>query len=137
MARLSWTVRYWEQVNGALLDMTGFHTRRNEFEPEWDNAAEYAMAELEFREDDTEVGPGSGVGLHCLGAGGASTAEGGRGQLQARLRRWVLWLGTTMAILEFREDDPRVGRHPWVYGCTHGDGVTPGALAIVACRLLV
>ena len=43
------------QVNGALVDMTGFHPRRNEFEPEWDNAAECNMAELEFREDDTEV----------------------------------------------------------------------------------
>ena len=35
--------------------MTGFHTLRNEFEPEYDNAAESSMAELEFREDDTEV----------------------------------------------------------------------------------
>ena len=43
------------QVNGVLLDMTGFHTLRNEFEPEHDNAAESSMAELEFREDDSEV----------------------------------------------------------------------------------
>ena len=43
------------QVNGVLLDMTGCHTLRNEFEPEHDNAAENSMAELEFREDDLEV----------------------------------------------------------------------------------
>ena len=39
------------------MDMTGFHPRRNEFEPEWDNAAECGMAELDFREEDTEVRP--------------------------------------------------------------------------------
>ena len=57
------------QVNGVLLDMTGFHTLRNEFEPEHDNAAETSMAELEFREDDSEVELAlhpACVGVACL-----------------------------------------------------------------------
>ena len=69
------------QVNGALLDMTGFHTLRNEFEPEHDNAAENSMAELEFREDDTEVcqqAPADGLlssSLSCEHTGRCPTSK--------------------------------------------------------------
>eukprot|EP00878_Enallax_costatus_P012758 GHUV01013322.1.p1 GENE.GHUV01013322.1~~GHUV01013322.1.p1 ORF type:complete len:392 (+),score=109.48 GHUV01013322.1:90-1178(+) len=33
--------------------MTGWHAKRFEFEPEWDNDAEVSIAELEFKENDT------------------------------------------------------------------------------------
>jgi hypothetical protein len=32
--------------------MTGWHAKRFEFEPEWDNDAEAAIAEIEFKETD-------------------------------------------------------------------------------------
>jgi transcriptional adapter 2-alpha len=39
--------------SGPQLDnSTGWHHKRYEFEPEWDNEAELAVAELEFRPDD-------------------------------------------------------------------------------------
>jgi hypothetical protein len=37
----------------ALLSLVGWHAKRFEFEPEWDNDAEAAIAEIEFRETDT------------------------------------------------------------------------------------
>lgn len=33
---------------------TGWHAKRFEFEPEWDNDAEAAIAEIEFKETDTQ-----------------------------------------------------------------------------------
>lgn len=33
--------------------MSGWHAKRFEFEPEWDNDAEAAIAEIEFKETDT------------------------------------------------------------------------------------
>ena len=43
------------QVHGNQVEITGFQARRNEFEPEYDNAAESIVADLEFKEDDTEA----------------------------------------------------------------------------------
>lgn len=40
--------------SGPQLDAaTGWHAKRQEFDPEWDNDAETAIAEIEFRPDDT------------------------------------------------------------------------------------
>lgn len=40
--------------SGPQLDMmTGWHAKRFEFEPEWDNDAEASIAEIEFKETDT------------------------------------------------------------------------------------
>jgi hypothetical protein len=36
-----------------LLTTTGWHPKRFEFEPEWDNDAEVSIAEIEFKETDT------------------------------------------------------------------------------------
>ena len=35
--------------------MAGFHIKRQEFEPEYDNEAEMIVADMEFNDDDTEV----------------------------------------------------------------------------------
>ena len=36
-------------------ELTGYHVKRHEFDPEYDQDAECVVAELEFREDDTPV----------------------------------------------------------------------------------
>ena len=46
-----------KQVQGNQVEITGFQARINKFEPEYDNAAEAIIADLEFKEDDSEVGP--------------------------------------------------------------------------------
>lgn len=33
----------------------GYHAKRNEFDPEYDNDAELPLAEMEFKETDTEA----------------------------------------------------------------------------------
>ena len=43
------------QVLGNQVEITGYQARRSEFEPEYDNAAEAMVADLDFKEDDTEV----------------------------------------------------------------------------------
>ncbi|KAK9785179.1 hypothetical protein WJX73_004995 [Symbiochloris irregularis] len=43
------------KVFGNQVEITGYQARRNEFEPEYDNAAEAIVADLEFKEDDTEA----------------------------------------------------------------------------------
>lgn len=35
------------------MEITGFHAKRCEFDPEFDNDAEALVAQLEFREDDS------------------------------------------------------------------------------------
>lgn len=39
-----------------MVALAGFHIKRQEFEPEYDNEAEMIVADMEFRDDDTEVG---------------------------------------------------------------------------------
>ena len=38
-----------------MVALAGFHIKRQEFEPEYDNEAEMIVADMEFKEDDTEV----------------------------------------------------------------------------------
>ena len=40
-----------------MIALAGFHIKRQEFEPEYDNEAEMIIADMEFKEDDTQVGP--------------------------------------------------------------------------------
>lgn len=40
---------------GTYSELTGYNAKRHEFEPEYDQDAELLIAELEFKEDDTEV----------------------------------------------------------------------------------
>ena len=39
-----------------MVALAGFHIKRQEFEPEYDNEAEMIVADMDFKEDDTEVG---------------------------------------------------------------------------------
>lgn len=38
-----------------MIALAGFHIKRQEFEPEYDNEAEMIVADMEFNDDDTEV----------------------------------------------------------------------------------
>jgi len=40
---------------GNSVEVTGFHAKRCEFDPEYDHEAECVVADLEFREDDPDV----------------------------------------------------------------------------------
>lgn len=46
-----------------MVALAGFHIKRQEFEPEYDNEAEMIVADMEFKEDDTEV---SQCMMHCI-----------------------------------------------------------------------
>jgi transcriptional adapter 2-alpha len=37
----------------GLVDATGFHLKRNEFDPEYDNDAEMVVGDMEFTEQDS------------------------------------------------------------------------------------
>ena len=43
------------QVAGNSVEVTGFHAKRCEFDPEYDQEAECIVAGLEFREDESEA----------------------------------------------------------------------------------
>ena len=43
------------QAAHEVVALAGFHIKRQEFEPEYDNEAEMVVADMEFRDDDTEV----------------------------------------------------------------------------------
>lgn len=43
------------QAAHDVVALAGFHIKRQEFEPEYDNEAEMIVADMEFKEDDTEV----------------------------------------------------------------------------------
>ena len=45
-----------QQAAHEVVALAGFHIKRQEFEPEYDNEAEMIVADMEFKEDDTEVG---------------------------------------------------------------------------------
>ena len=47
------------QAAHDVVALAGFHIKRQEFEPEYDNEAEMIIADMEFKEDDTQVG------THC------------------------------------------------------------------------
>lgn len=38
----------------SLMELSGFNAKRQEFDPEYDNEAEQLLAEMEFKETDTE-----------------------------------------------------------------------------------
>lgn len=38
----------------TLIDLSGFNPKRQEFDPEYDNDAEQLLAEMEFKDTDTE-----------------------------------------------------------------------------------
>lgn len=38
----------------SLMELSGFNAKRKEFDPEYDNEAEQLLAEMEFKETDTE-----------------------------------------------------------------------------------
>ena len=40
---------------GQHAELSGYHAKRHEFEPEYDQDAELMVSELEFRESDTQV----------------------------------------------------------------------------------
>ena len=43
-----------DQVAGNSVEVTGFHAKRCEFDPEYDQEAECIVADLEFQEDEPE-----------------------------------------------------------------------------------
>ncbi len=45
------------QAAHEVVALAGFHIKRQEFEPEYDNEAEMIVADMEFKDDDTEVRP--------------------------------------------------------------------------------
>ena len=49
------TVLLVAQAVGEVAALTGFHAKRREFEPEYDNEAEIIVADLVFNDDDTPV----------------------------------------------------------------------------------
>lgn len=44
-----------QAAHNEVVALAGFHIKRQEFEPEYDNEAEMIVADMEFKEDDTEV----------------------------------------------------------------------------------
>ena len=42
------------KTDGNMQELTGYNVKRNEFDPEYDMDAELPLAEMEFRENDTE-----------------------------------------------------------------------------------
>lgn len=40
---------------GQHAELSGYHAKRHEFEPEFDQDAELMVSDLEFRESDTQV----------------------------------------------------------------------------------
>ena len=48
-----------QAAHSEVVALAGFHIKRQEFEPEYDNEAEMIVADMEFKEDDTEVN-------HCI-----------------------------------------------------------------------
>ena len=53
------------QAAHEVVALAGFHIKRQEFEPEYDNEAEMIVADMEFRDDDTEVGMHACTPLSC------------------------------------------------------------------------
>ncbi|KAL6986701.1 hypothetical protein U1Q18_047048 [Sarracenia purpurea var. burkii] len=43
----------------SLMELSGYNPKRQEFDPEYDNDAEQLLAEMEFKETDTEGGAGA------------------------------------------------------------------------------
>ncbi|KAL6954766.1 hypothetical protein U1Q18_051612 [Sarracenia purpurea var. burkii] len=43
----------------SLMELSGYNPKRQEFDPEYDNDAEQLLAEMEFKETDTERGAGA------------------------------------------------------------------------------
>lgn len=40
--------------NDGLVELSGYNPKRQEFDPEYDNDAEQLLAEMEFKDTDTE-----------------------------------------------------------------------------------
>ena len=46
--------RYSADEGPSLTELSGYNSKRHEFDPEYDNDAEQALAEMEFKETDSE-----------------------------------------------------------------------------------
>ena len=55
------------QVAGNSVEVTGFHAKRCEFDPEFDQEAECIVAGLEFLEEDTDAEVQVRIAAHGLG----------------------------------------------------------------------
>lgn len=40
--------------DGPLVELSGYNAKRQEFDPEYDNDAEQLLADMEFKDNDTE-----------------------------------------------------------------------------------
>ena len=47
--------RYSADEGPSLTELSGYNSKRHEFDPEYDNDAEQALAEMEFKETDSET----------------------------------------------------------------------------------
>jgi transcriptional adapter 2-alpha len=47
--------RYAADEGPSLTELSGYNAKRHEFDPEYDNDAEQALAEMEFKETDSET----------------------------------------------------------------------------------
>lgn len=47
--------RYSADEGPSLTELSGYNAKRHEFDPEYDNDAEQALAEMEFKETDSET----------------------------------------------------------------------------------
>jgi transcriptional adapter 2-alpha len=47
--------RYSADEGPSLTELSGYNAKRHEFDPEYDNDAEQALAEMEFKETDSEI----------------------------------------------------------------------------------
>ncbi len=61
---------------GQHAELSGYHAKRHEFEPEYDQDAELMVAELEFRDADTQVGSVPPSACMSLESQSSSSARG-------------------------------------------------------------
>lgn len=47
--------KYSGEEGPSMAELSGYNAKRQEFDPEYDNNAEQALAEMEFKDTDTDV----------------------------------------------------------------------------------
>lgn len=47
--------KYSGEEGPSMAELSGYNAKRQEFDPEYDNNAEQALAEMEFKDSDTDV----------------------------------------------------------------------------------
>lgn len=47
--------KYSGEDGPSMTEISGYNAKRQEFDPEYDNDAELSLAEMEFKETDTEI----------------------------------------------------------------------------------